>query len=67
MKGDLIMKTKEELNALREEVMELDKKLVELSENELQQVIGGLDDTSIFTIDDSGEKKQYEPHFYHLK
>ena len=35
------MKTKEELNALKEEVEELNKKLVELSEDELKQVVGG--------------------------
>ena len=35
------MKTKEELNALKEEVETLNKKLQELSEDELQQVSGG--------------------------
>ena len=35
------MKTKEELNALKEEVETLNKKLAELSEDELQQVSGG--------------------------
>ena len=36
------MKTKEELNALREEVEALSKKLAELSEEELKEVAGGL-------------------------
>ena len=37
------MKTKEELNALKEEVETLNKKLAELSEEELKQVAGGGD------------------------
>ena len=36
------MKTKEELKALKEEVETLNKKLAELSEEELEQVNGGL-------------------------
>ena len=36
------MKTKEELNALKEEVASLNKKLQELSEEELKQVTGGI-------------------------
>ena len=35
------MKTKEELNALKEEVENLNKKLAELSEEELKQVAAG--------------------------
>lgn len=35
------MKTKEELNALKEEVETLNKKLAELSEDELKAVSGG--------------------------
>mgnify|MGYP003304458010 CR=1 FL=1 len=35
------MKTKEELNALKNEVEVLNKKLTELSEEELEQVVGG--------------------------
>ena len=35
------MKTKEELNALKEEVENLNKKLAELSEEEFKQVAGG--------------------------
>ena len=37
------MKTKEELNALKEEVEALNKKLHELTEKELKQVCGGGD------------------------
>ena len=36
------MKTKEELNALKEEVENLNRKLAELSEGELKMVSGGL-------------------------
>ena len=35
------MKTKEELNALKNEVETMNKKLSELSEEELEQVAGG--------------------------
>ena len=35
------MKTKEELNALKEEVKTLNKKLCELTDEELEQVSGG--------------------------
>ena len=35
------MKTKEELNAIKEEVEALNKKLTELTEEELEQVTGG--------------------------
>ena len=35
------MKTKEELNALKEEIETLNKKLAELTEEELKQVAGG--------------------------
>ena len=35
------MKTKEELNVLKEEVETLSKKLAELNEEELEQVAGG--------------------------
>ena len=37
------MKTKEELNALKEEVEALNKNLAELTEEELAQVSGGVD------------------------
>lgn len=35
------MKTKEELNALKEEIQTLNEKLAELTEEELKQVTGG--------------------------
>ena len=35
------MKTKEELNALKEEVEALNKKLAELTDEELAQIVGG--------------------------
>ena len=35
------MKTKEELNALKEELETMNKKLAELTEDELKQVTGG--------------------------
>ena len=37
------MKTKEELNAIKNEVSELNKKLAELTDDELKQVAGGVD------------------------
>ena len=37
------MKTKEELNTLKEEVETLNRKLAELTDEELAQVSGGLD------------------------
>ena len=36
------MKSKEELNALKEEIETLNKKLAELNEDELEQVAGGI-------------------------
>ena len=36
------MKSKEELNALKEEVETLNKKLAELTDEELAQVVGGV-------------------------
>ena len=41
------MKTPEELNALKEEVETLNKKLAELTEDELKQVAGGKPDLII--------------------
>ena len=41
------MKSKEELNALKEEVETLNKKLAELSEDELKQVSGGVSESGI--------------------
>ena len=42
------MKTKEELNALKEEVVTLNEKLHELTEEELAQVTGGDDPDFLF-------------------
>ena len=52
------MKTKEELNAIKEEVEAVSKKLQELSEEELVQVFGGE------TLD-FGSKGPHDPHFDH--
>ena len=41
------MKTKEELNALKEEVEALSDKLSELTEDELEHVTGGLADEGL--------------------
>ena len=49
------MKTKEELNAIKEEVETLNKKLAELTEEELGQVFGGE------TLD-FGRKGPHDPH-----
>ena len=40
-KGENTMKTKEELNAIKEEAETLNKKLKELTDNELNEVYGG--------------------------
>ena len=62
------MKTKEELNALKEEVEALNKKLAELTEEELAQVSGG---RKIFfynfqNLSETGEdgKKGYKVGFF---
>ena len=44
------MKPKEELNALKEEVEALNKKLRELTEEELEQVTGGISSPGIFPL-----------------
>ena len=57
------MKTKEELEALKKELDDVNKKLHELTEEELKQVTGGSD----FNMDDfsvTESDKQYEQHFY---
>ena len=46
------MKTKEELNALKEEVETVSKKLAELTEEELAQVVGGTENNSTIVKDD---------------
>ena len=69
------MKTKEELNALKEEVKALNMKLAELTEEELKQVVGGVnvpfdtpkgsgtDTNSTFKKPDEGPN-QYDIHIY---
>ena len=52
------MKTKEELDALKEEVEAMNKKLAELTEEELEQVTGG----SIFDMPE--HTPDYEIHIY---
>ncbi len=51
------MKTKEELNALKTEVEALNKKLAELTEEELKEVVGG------FEVPGGGDKF-FDPHVY---
>ena len=51
------MKTREELNALKEEVENLNKKLAELTEDELKQVVGGAGTN--FNIDDQSGGKEF--------
>ena len=55
------MKTKEELNAIREEIEALNDKLRELSEEELKQVTGGGSDRDIAF--DVRDKNQDETSF----
>ena len=45
------MKTKEELNAIKNEVEALNKKLAELNEDELKQVSGGLSQDFVVLVD----------------
>ena len=42
------MKSKEELNTIKEEVETLNKKLQELTEEELEQVVGGSGKAPVF-------------------
>ena len=56
------MKTKEELNALKEEVETLNKKLAELTEEELAQVTGGQQyDINIYK--NEVEREKFRPNF----
>ena len=48
------MKTKEELNAIKQEVEAVNEKLYELSDEELEQVVGGIFTRGFRSID--GEK-----------
>ena len=54
------MKTKEELNALKEEVESLNKKLAELTEEELAQVVGGaVPDASEYGFELPGDESDF--------
>ena len=58
------MKTKEELNALKEEVETMNKKLAELTEEELAQVSGGrrsLNDF-VFMTEKKAERRNEDQH-----
>lgn len=57
------MKTKEELTALKEEVETVGKKLAELSEDELVQVVGGRGEHSIRIPDSSDFWWSWNPNF----
>ena len=52
------MKTKEELNAMKEEAETVSKKLHELTEDELKQVSGG-GKLVITYIDENGQERSY--------
>ena len=52
------MKTKEELKALKEEVEALNKKLHELTEEELAQVTGGSGNAPIIDVEHPGGEKK---------
>ena len=57
------MKTKEELNALKEEVEALNKKLAELNEEELAQVAGGNEEFTILPNDQAEFWRSWNPGF----
>ncbi len=50
------MKTKEELNALKEEVETVSRKLAELTDEELEQVAGGNGEDQAYTCDKCGKQ-----------
>ena len=56
------MKTKEELNALKEEVVTLNEKLHELTEEELAQVTGGVLPFSDETVFQGSSSTTESPH-----
>lgn len=58
------MKTREELNVLREEVEALSKKLSELTEEELKQVAGGI---KVTVEDDSSWLQTILNFFFKIK
>lgn len=54
------MKTKEELNAIRNEVEALNRKLAELTDDEMEQVAGGLIPIPYFGLNASNEIPGYD-------
>ena len=55
------MKSKEELNALKEEVETLNKKLAELTEEELNQVTGGVNPPDWLCTYGQWDPASYQP------
>ena len=65
MKGENLMKTKEELNALKKEVVTLREKLHELTEEELEQVTGGIVGGGFFVKGEvQFKKEEYDPNYH---
>ena len=60
------MKTKEELNALKEEVETLNKKLAELTDEELAQVAGGSVEMEIRVCEECGTEFERDPYLMRL-
>ncbi len=61
------MKTKEELNALKKEVEALNRKLAELSEDDLEQVTGGIKVyAEIQKCPFCGQKFEFQYFYRHL-
>ncbi len=56
------MKTKEELNALKEELEALSRKLRELTGDELAQVIGGQNDSNTFVSGPEADRPKDCPY-----
>lgn len=62
------MKTKEELNALKEEYEAVGKKLAALSEDELKEVTGGfIGYTDGFTVDEGDDTIPFDCNGYFFK
>ena len=60
------MKTKEELNIIKEEINTLNKKLSELTEEELKQVTGG-QQYEFNIYENTVEKDKFKPNFMDQK
>ena len=60
------MKRKEELNALKEEVETLNKKLAELTDEELAQVAGGSVEMEIRVCEECGTEFKVDPYLMKL-